>query len=1206
MPSFRAYTDYHHGGIRPRPASVHVEPFIDPYLAQPEDAVDQAGVLALLMRDQARQAIRGFNPLPIDVIDNTITGYLQGINVDNAGVTISSNPIRVGALTAEFFLEMMARIHQSNQDLTFDAVEWSFHFVPDSLLRGTGGKNLKIPHYATKQFKRTWREHSLRDGTPVGCAAFAINWLMYYDTREYSKNSGKNYLAVCDAYELQQQLGWGVSVSIAQLGEFLVQHPTYRLTVMTATCLNFADMTWPGLLWRYNPDQPDDKCIYLIYDFEQEHFASGNPQNFVSKGGTQYQFCHYCCKAYKVTHECPINTGDVEPPAKKARTTKFKNYAKTPKASELCSVCGVYGKHPSCPKRTCAFCKVRLPSNTEERWARHLVQMPPRSDLKNSFVVGGSSIDQQDTKKNKLWAYDIESMMELRDGIHTLKFDTTPDGSFVFKPDGSISCRLVRPLGHVPVMIAFKDVFSDEPVHVYKGRDCLQRFIGFMLSHNYGRNICVAHNASGYDSRLLFDEALEFCKENYSIVPLSRGHKFMQLTLNKHTILRDSMLHLKGSLKNLAKDFLSKDMRKGYFPHLFNTPEHQTYIGPVPDKEFFDLAFSAGSENDIEDFHQWHNNQRDRNVQWDFAHELEAYCINDVELLAQVMLKYHEILLDKFDLSPWFNATSPSYVHEVFLTKLGAQLNLGDPSDFDSYQDTVARVAKNEFWAVLEGPEYWFARGALRGGRTDIRKAYHNVSDADWARGVRIRYQDIVSMYPYVQAVEDYPVGHPTIYAYDKHCYPCTYHKSQFRGCCSLEHKKGRRPERHMDIVDCTMSPPLTKEHILADPDFFGIVCATVVCPKDMYHPILLQYDEENSKCVAPVGEIFMGVFTSVEFVLALQHGYELLMLHRYDKYAKRPSLWADILKDMYIEKMANSKPAPSMEKQEQLVAAYQEKFGMGAMVRESFPRWNNNPARKQTAKIQLNSGWGKHAQRPIMPETTIIDHTDSEAYLSLLNNCSENRLTLHSIRPFKDKTMFSVSQHMENTDPNFHRTYLPAAVFVPAYGRIMLWKQMHKLGKRVLMHDTDSIVYIYDPDLPNIKEGNVWGDWEVEDIDSKNEGIREFVGLGPKSYALKMGNGITTCKCKGVSIKHATKDILNFDVMKSLVLASVETPSDSMVSTSQTVDIPQMTFGYKPGQGICTRYSLKTIGFDYTKTKGCMRQGDYHIYPPGGYEDNE
>ena len=59
------------------------------------------------------------------------------------------------------------------------------------------------------------------------------------------------------------------------------------------------------------------------------------------------------------------------------------------------------------------------------------------------------------------------------------------------------------------------------------------------------------------------------------------------------------------------------------------------------------------------------------------------------------------------------------------------------------------------------------------------------------------------------------------------------------------------------------------------------------------------------------------------------------------------------------------------------------------------------------------------------------------------------------------------------------------------AYGRLQLWREVHKLGKRVLYFDTDSIIYIRDPDGYNIPQGHLLDEWEREKIDIQNEGIK-------------------------------------------------------------------------------------------------------------------
>jgi hypothetical protein len=82
----------------------------------------------------------------------------------------------------------------------------------------------------------------------------------------------------------------------------------------------------------------------------------------------------------------------------------------------------------------------------------------------------------------------------------------------------------------------------------------------------------------------------------------------MRLKIMK-TVFIDSLMHLQGSLANLAKAFGLKLM-KGYFPHLFNLEENQNYVGPIPGEEFFDLTFFAKNASEITKFREWHASQR--------------------------------------------------------------------------------------------------------------------------------------------------------------------------------------------------------------------------------------------------------------------------------------------------------------------------------------------------------------------------------------------------------------------------------------------------------------------------------------------------------------------------------------------------------------------------------------------------------------------
>ena len=52
-------------------------------------------------------------------------------------------------------------------------------------------------------------------------------------------------------------------------------------------------------------------------------------------------------------------------------------------------------------------------------------------------------------------------------------------------------------------------------------------------------------------------------------------------------IFLDSINHIPGRLADFPKTFGFTELKKGYFPHYFNTPENQNYVGPIPDIKYY-------------------------------------------------------------------------------------------------------------------------------------------------------------------------------------------------------------------------------------------------------------------------------------------------------------------------------------------------------------------------------------------------------------------------------------------------------------------------------------------------------------------------------------------------------------------------------------------------------------------------------------------
>jgi len=51
---------------------------------------------------------------------------------------------------------------------------------------------------------------------------------------------------------------------------------------------------------------------------------------------------------------------------------------------------------------------------------------------------------------------------------------------------------------------------------------------------------------------------------------------------------KDSLCFLPMPLSAFTATFNLRELKKGYFPHEFNTPDHQEYVGPIPALQYYD------------------------------------------------------------------------------------------------------------------------------------------------------------------------------------------------------------------------------------------------------------------------------------------------------------------------------------------------------------------------------------------------------------------------------------------------------------------------------------------------------------------------------------------------------------------------------------------------------------------------------------------
>ena len=119
------------------------------------------------------------------------------------------------------------------------------------------------------------------------------------------------------------------------------------------------------------------------------------------------------------------------------------------------------------------------------------------------------------------------------------------------------------------------------------------------------------------------------------------GSKLLLISFNNVKII-DSFSFIPIGLAEFPKAFGIKELKKGFFPHLFNTAENQNYIGEYPAKEYFGYKFFSSKK--IKEFDEWYQ-VASRGV-YDFQKEFLEYCWSDVLLLMEGCLSFRQIIQD--------------------------------------------------------------------------------------------------------------------------------------------------------------------------------------------------------------------------------------------------------------------------------------------------------------------------------------------------------------------------------------------------------------------------------------------------------------------------------------------------------------------------------------------------------------------------------
>lgn len=807
--------------------------------------------------------------------------------------------------------------------------------------------------------------------------------------------------------------------------------------------------------------------------------------------------CDYCGQDQFYSEECQVHH-ELHCPARHV-ATRLNNYRIINEETPRCLACG---------KR----------SKTPQDLAIHICYME-KSDLPS------------EPKFQELYAFDFECMLL-----------PGPSQSKIHK----INKVCVQQVGDAEKRWAFNT--SEE-------------FIDWIAVHCFERSdvsiAMFAHNLKGYDGRLMLCEIYKAQYERKSALVDSMiwtGKKINTFKWGNVTF-RDSLLHIPAPLSMFPKIFGLQELQKGHFPYLFNIPENQEYVGPIPSIEYFEPQYK--SIKDRKDLLVWYAEQQQLNAPYDFKQVLHDYCVSDVDILARALEKYNEAgqLLNHMQLPPLDRLTIASYTLNCWRT-------LHFP------ENTIVNHTKKE--------EYR-ARAALRGGRTDVRCFYRKWSMEDvFVHGKYGKYVDVQSMYPYVMYARPVPVGKP----------------QTLEGDAATSNEILDFPDR-LGFAEVDLDPPLCYTH----------------------HPAAVHVSE-SGRLVGHLKPWVKRVFCLTEIRDMVADGWTLQKVHWIQYYDSRDDLFREYISKLVREKKHASESPP--DNFEEVAAQWNERFG----VQLDREKMIFNAGKRQIAKLQLNSLWGKLAERCKYEFCFNVDQ-EQFLYYESLESTGHIQFT-HKMRISPDSWLLMGNRiknpaYTKQEIDNRLNTSVAIGSHVTMWGRRMLWQEMRRLQKRVLYHDTDSIIYEYDRSVSyNTPTGTFLGDWEEE---LPGCAMIEFVALAPKTYSyryINMGKGIVIppdaslawyqqykqyeiwenklyvveecIKVKGIKLHYDALQQINFDGLLDLFL-----------KRKQKLQATQLQFVYDRSKfgRITTKFFQKDLIFQYEK--GLLGLADDpHSYPFG------
>ena len=303
--------------------------------------------------------------------------------------------------------------------------------------------------------------------------------------------------------------------------------------------------------------------------------------------------------------------------------------------------------------------------------------------------------------------------------------------------------------------------------------------------------------------------------------------------------------------------------------------------------------------------------------------------------------------------------------------------------------------------------------------------------------------------------------------------------------------------------------------------------------------------DWGKGNCICPLQScVLIHTWCTMELTLAINMGYDILKIYKVlhwpskkqiNSSTGRGGLFTEYINMfLYIKTQASGYPdsvCTLKQKQE-----YVEEYACNQGVILDPQLIEHNPGLCSIAKLALNSFYGKFGQHSNMSKMAYITH-----YEKLYGFLTDQTKVIKDFHILDMGTIVMEYVQSEEFWEQNCKTNIIIASMCSAYAHLKLWKIMNRLGRRVMYHDMDSVIYTSYPEQwkPPIDKylGDLANELSCHHVRcpgcSMGHWIVEFVSCSAKTYACRLNTGEVMCKVRGFSLNFSALWVVNLNSMK-------------------------------------------------------------------------